>query len=106
VHPDPVLALLSKIGTISAAGWIAIWIVQYTYYTKGKAWKNHIGASLMCMKMLIGIIMLLIALESFFTWGTSVRTALTWVNVILVLLFTPCMIWRVWAWWTERSTPE
>ena len=100
--PDPLLISMIKWASLSATVTIIVWIAQYTAYTKGGAWKTHIGASLMSMKVLVGLVLGLTFLEQVFRFSPATHHVIDWGETIAIILLTPAMGYRIAAWYLDR----
>jgi hypothetical protein len=84
------VALIS--GFVSLVGWIAL-------YSFLAAWiRNPIGRTLVAKTTLIALLFVPTSLSLFFNLSRTDSYIAGWVDVALIGLVTPVMLWRCWVW--------
>lgn len=74
------------------------WVAIYTWLTKGGAWRNPIGQTLIVKTLLIAVLFVPQILSLFFQLNRLDSHIAAWVDVALIGLVTPIMIWRSAVW--------
>lgn len=94
-----VIVLLLKVFLISGFAALAGWVGLYTWLTRGAAWRNPVGQTLVIKSLLVACTFLVIALGAFFPWFGRHPFVTGWIDVGLIGGVTPVMCWRCWVWW-------
>jgi hypothetical protein len=81
------------VGFISLAGWIAI------YSALAPWWKNAIGRTLVAKTALIAALLVPTGLSLFLRFNRLTSYVAGWVDVALIGLISPVMIWRSLVFW-------
>ena len=92
---DQWILLLLKIVLICGVASVALFVAEYTWRTKGAAWKNAIGRTLLWKDVLLIACLLPSILSLFFSFSRITSHIAAWVDVVLFGLLTPVMLWRV-----------
>jgi hypothetical protein len=79
-------------GFLSLTGWIAV------YTRLAEWWKNDIGRTLVVKTALIALLLVPSILSLFFHLNRLTSMTAAWVDVGLVGLITPVMLWRIAVW--------
>lgn len=95
---DSWILLLLKIGLITGAVSLVAWVVVYTWLTKGAAWRNPIGQTLIAKTLLIAGLFVPQILSLFFSLNRLDSHIAAWTDVALIGLVTPVMCWRSLVW--------
>lgn len=93
-----VIVLLLKVFLISGFCSLAGWVGLYTWLTRGQAWRNPIGQTLVVKSLLVAVTFLAIALPAFVPWFARHPLVMGWTDVGLIGAVTPVMLWRSWIW--------
>lgn len=99
-HHYAMFRLLMEIVIPSGIATILAWVGYYSW--QAKWWDDAIGQTLVVKDVLIVALMALLGLPLFFP-ALRHSLVLAWLDVVLVGLVTPVMIWRTEAW--ARLTP-
>jgi hypothetical protein len=95
---DDWILLLLKIGLIAGAVSLFAWVAVYSWLTRGGAWKNPIGQTLIVKTLLIAGLFVPQILSLFFRLNRFDSHIVAWTDVALIGLVSPVMIWRSWVW--------
>lgn len=95
---DDLIILLLKIGLITGAVSLVGWVVVYSWLTKGAAWRNPIGQTLIAKTLLIAGLFVPQILSLFFNLNRLDSRISAWADVVLICAVTPVMIWRSAVW--------
>jgi hypothetical protein len=79
-------------GFVSLTGWVAL----YTAYTPW--WRNQIGRTLAAKTLLIAALLVPTTLSLFLHFNRLTSLVAGWIDVALIGLITPVMIWRILVW--------
>lgn len=90
---DQLLILISKIVVVSGFLSLTGWIAQYTRYAKW--WRNDVGRTLIAKTTLIAILLIPAMFSLFFNLNRFDSRIIGWLDVVLLGLVTPVMIWRI-----------
>lgn len=90
------LILAFKVVTVAGFASLAAWIAVYTRLAKW--WQNDIGRTLVAKTALIALLLVPTALSLFFHLSGRTSLAMAWVDVGLIALITPVMLWRIAVW--------
>lgn len=82
-------------GFISLVGWVAV------YTRLAKWWHNAIGRTLVVKTLLIAALLVPTGLSLFLHFNRLTSYVAGWVDVALIGLITPVMIWRTVVWVKE-----
>jgi hypothetical protein len=96
VTQDEWLILAFKIVTIAGFLSLTAWIVLYTRLAKW--WRNPIGQTLVAKTTLIALLLVPTTLSLFFDLNRATSHLVGWIDVVLIGLITPVMIWRSVVW--------
>lgn len=75
---------------------LVLWITVYTMLAAW--WRNSIGRTLVIKTVLIALIFIPSILSSFFTFSPHGDLVAGWIDVGLIGLVTPVMLWRTVVW--------
>ena len=92
------IVLLLKIFLISGFVSLAGWVGLYTWLTGGAAWRNPVGQTLVIKSVLVAATFAAIALPAFVPWFARHPLVMGWIDVALIGLVTPVMVWRSVVW--------
>jgi hypothetical protein len=92
------IVLALKIGLVSGGVVLLAWVAVYSKLTKGGAWRNPIGLSLIVEALLLAGLFIPQILSLFFNLNRLDSRIAAWVDVALIGAVTPVMIWRTVAW--------
>lgn len=92
---DQWLILVFKIVLLSGAASVALFVAEYTWRTRGAAWRNEIGRTLLWKDVLLIGCLTPSILSLFFSFNRLTSHIAAWVDVGLFGLLTPAMLWRV-----------
>jgi len=95
---DDWIILLLKIGLIAGAISLFAWVAIYTWLTRGGAWRNPIGQTLIVKTLLIAALFVPQILSLFFHLNRLDSRITAWTDVTLIGLVTPIMTWRSLVW--------
>ena len=87
-----------KIVCVTGFASLAAWVVQYTRYTHGAAWRDPLGRTLVIKTSLIALLLVPTALSLFLHFNRLTSYVAGWVDVILIGAITPVMVWRILTW--------
>jgi hypothetical protein len=90
-----IIVLLLKIGLISGVIVLPAWVAVYSKLTKGAAWRNPIGLSLIIEALLVAALFVPQILSLFFQMTRLDSRVAAWTDVVLIGLVTPVMLWRL-----------
>ena len=90
------IVLLLRIGVISGFLSLVAWIALYTRLAPW--WRNPIGRTLVAKTALIALLFIPTALGLFFRLSARDSLTVGWVDVALIGLVTPVMLWRCAVW--------
>lgn len=91
------LILVLKVALISGFCSLAAWVVLYSVLAPW--WKNPIGRTLVAKTALIAALFVPSILGLFFHLGRQDSYIVGWIDVGLIGLVTPVMLWRSAVWW-------
>lgn len=83
-----------KVAVISGLCSLVLWMIVYTVLAPW--WRNIIGRTLIAKSLLVAGLLIPAGLTLYFP--DLNRTVITWVDLILIGLITPIMIWRTVVW--------
>lgn len=83
-----------KVGLVSGFLSLTQWIGVYTRLTRGGAWRNPIGLTLIFKTLLIAGLFIPQILSLFFQLNRLDSHIAAWTDVALIGLVTPVMLWR------------
>ena len=92
---ERLIILLLKIVLISGAVSVALFVAEYTWRTRGAAWKNDIGRTLLWKDVLLIACLVPSILSLFFSFNRLTSNIAAWLDVGLFALLTPAMWWRI-----------
>lgn len=95
---DALIVLFLKIGLIAGAVSLFAWVAVYTWLTRGGAWRNPIGQTLIAKTLLIAGLFVPQILSLFFQLNRLDSHIAAWTDVTLIGLVTPVMTWRSLVW--------
>lgn len=95
---DDAIILCLKIGLISGFATLVLWVGIYTWLTRGGAWRNPIGQTLIVKTLLIAALFIPQILSLFFHLNRLDSRIAAWTDVALIGLVTPVMCWRSIVW--------
>lgn len=90
------LILAFKAVTIAGFCSLTGWIIVYTRVAHW--WRNPIGQTLVAKTVVIALLLIPSILSLFFNFTTVHSEIAGWVDVVLIGLITPIMIWRSAVW--------
>lgn len=96
--PDHWQILAYKVVLIAAFVSLVSWVVIYTRLTHGAAWRNPVGRSLLVKTSLIAAVIIPSTLSVFLDLSRRSSVIVGWVDVALIGLVTPVMLWRSAVW--------
>jgi hypothetical protein len=94
---DQLVILCFKVALISGFCSLAVWISLYTALAKW--WRNPIGRSLVRLAALTAGLYVPTTLSLFFNLNRFDSRMVGWVDVVMIALVTPEMLWRSVVWW-------
>ena len=103
---DAWILLSLKIGLVSGGIVLLWWVAVYSRLTKGGAWRNPIGLSLIIEALLVAGLFVPQILSLFFELNRFDSYIAAWTDVTLIGLVTPVMIWRTIAFLRMGPLPE
>ena len=74
------------------------WVAVYTRLTKGDAWRNPVGLTLILKSLLVAGLFVPTTLSLFFHLSRLNSYIAGWADVALIGLVTPVMAWRTIVW--------
>jgi hypothetical protein len=92
---EQAIILCLKIGLVSGGIVLLAWVAVYTRLTRGAAWANPIGLSLIIEALLIAGLFVPQILSLFFQLTRLDSRIAAWTDVALIGLVTPVMLQRV-----------
>lgn len=92
------IILLLKIGLISGLAALVAWVTVYLRLTRGNAWHNPLGRTLIVKSLLIAGLFVPQILSLFFHLNRSGSRVVAWADVVLIGAVTPAMCWRIQVW--------
>jgi len=98
------IILCLKVGVIAGFVSLIAWIVVYTRLAAW--WRNAIGRTLVVKTALIAGLLVPTGLSLFFTFNRLTSYIAGWVDVALIGLITPVMIWRITVWVKESRKED
>jgi len=93
---DGLIILLLKIGCVSGFVSLVGWIGIYTWLAKW--WRNPIGRTLVAKSLLLAALLVPTILSLFFHLSAATSERMAWVDVVLIGMIAPVMIWRSVVW--------
>lgn len=93
---DQWIVLALKVVVVSAFMSLVAWIAIYTRLAAW--WRNPVGRTLVAKTALIALLLVPSALSLFFQFNRLTSHVAAWVDVGLIGLITPVMIWRSAVW--------
>ena len=103
---EQAIILCLKIGLICGGIVILAWVAVYSRLTKGGAWRNPIGLSLIVEALLIAGLFVPQILSLFFNLNRLDSRIAAWADVALIGLVTPVMVWRTVVFLRMGPLPE
>lgn len=98
MNQDQWIILLFRIFLISGFVSLVAWVVVYTRLTGWANWKNPIGQTLVIKTSLVALLLVPSILALFFHFSRATSITAAWVDVALIGLITPVMLWRTAVW--------
>lgn len=95
MNQEQVIVLLLKIVLVSGAVSVALFVAEYTWRTRGAAWRNTIGRTLLWKDVLLILCLVPSILSLFLHFNRLTSSVAAWVDVGLFALLTPAMWWRI-----------
>lgn len=92
------ITLCLKIGLIAGFASLISWVAVYTWLTKGGAWRNPVGLTLIVKSLLIAAMFIPTTLSLFFHLSKSSSLVAGWADVALIGAVGPVMAWRTLVW--------
>ena len=93
---DEAIILCFKIVSIAAVCSLIAWIAVYTRLAAW--WRDPIGQTLVAKTALIAALLIPTILSLFFHFNRLTSHIAAWVDVVLIGLVSPVMIWRTAVW--------
>jgi hypothetical protein len=87
-----------KIGVTSGFASLVAWVGVYTWLTRGAAWRNPVGLTLMLKSLLLAALFVPAGLSLFLHLNRFDSLVSGWADVGLVGAVTPVMLWRTAVW--------
>lgn len=94
---EQAIVLALKIALISGFASLVAWIALYTVYAAW--WRNPIGRTLVTKTALVAALFVPTALSLFLKLNRQDSYLVGWIDVALIGLVTPVMLWRCAVWW-------
>lgn len=91
---DQWVILLLKAGLVAGLVTLVAWVAVYSRLTRGGAWRNPIGLSLIIEALLIAGLFIPQILSLFFHLNRLDSYIAAWADVTLIGLVAPVMAWR------------
>lgn len=91
-----VLTLALRIVLISGVVSIAVFVGQYTRLAPW--WRSPVGRTIVVKDILLVLVFIPSILSLFFQFSRFTLTVAAWIDVVLLGLVTPVMLWRAWIW--------
>jgi hypothetical protein len=93
---DQVIILMLRIVLIAGVASILLFIGQYTRLAPW--WREAVGRTIVIKDMLLVLVFIPTLLSLFFDLNRLTSHVVAWLDVVLLGLVTPTMLWRVWVW--------
>lgn len=91
---DQLILLCLKVGLIAGFISMVAWILLYSRLTRRAVWTDPIGQTLIIETLLLAGLFMPTALNLFFNLNRLDSHISAWVDVTLIGLVTPVMLWR------------
>lgn len=92
------ITLCLKVGLIAGFAGLTGWVAVYTWLTKGGAWRNPVGLTLIVKSLLIAGAFIPSTLSLFFHLSKGSSLIAGWADVALIGAVGPVMLWRTIVW--------
>jgi hypothetical protein len=96
VRPDPLVILLLRIVLISGVVSIAAFIAQYTRLAPW--WRSAVGRTIVIKDVLLIAVFIPTIMSLFLEFNRTTSHIAAWLDIVLIGLVTPVMLWRLWIW--------
>lgn len=93
---DQWIILLLKVSCLSGFLSLTAWVVIYSFLAPW--WRNPIGRTLVAKTALVALLLVPTALSLFLHFNRLTSHIAAWIDVGLIGLITPVMIWRSVVW--------
>jgi hypothetical protein len=94
----PDIILLDALRIVLVTGLVSLFAWVGVYTKLAPWWRNVIGRTMVIETILIGLVFIPSTLSAFFNFNRLDSRIAGWVDVGLIGLVTPVMIWRVILW--------
>jgi hypothetical protein len=88
------IVLLLKIGLVAGVPANLAWVAIYSKLTRGGAWRNPLGLSLIIESLLLAGLFVPQILSLFFRLNRADSMIAAWTDVVLIGAVAPVMCWR------------
>lgn len=95
---DDLLLLLFKVTLVAGVLSVAAFVAVYSALTRGGAWRNEIGRTILVKDILLILMLLPSILSLFLKFNRLTSHIAAWLDVALFGLLTPVMVWRIRVW--------
>lgn len=95
---DAWIILCLKVGLIAGFAALTGWVAVYTWLTRGGAWRNPVGLTLIIKTLLIAGVFVPSTLSLFFHLSRLNSYIAAWTDVTMIGLVAPVMLWRTIVW--------
>jgi hypothetical protein len=93
--------LASKVTVLAAIVTLTSWVIVYTNLANW--WTDHVGRTFAFKTIILIFLLVLTVPEMFWTLTRDEIVGLTWVQIALVALISPVMVWRIVVFLHERG---
>ena len=95
---DNAILLAFKMVEIASVVTIAVFVGCYTWWTRGKCWKNPIGQTIVLKDMALLLVLIPSLLSIFINFNRLTSHIAAWFDVASFALVPVIMVWRVIVW--------
>lgn len=92
---EQLLVLLFKIVLVADLVTLAVFIADYTRLTRGEAWRNPIGRTILWKDVLLGAALTPSVLSLFFHFSRLTSRIAGWVDIALFAAISVAVVWRI-----------
>ncbi len=95
---DQAILLAFKVVEVASVVTIATFVACYTWWTKGKCWRNPIGQTIVAKDVALILVLIPSLLSIFLSFNRLTSHIAAWFDVASFAAVPVIMVWRVIAW--------
>jgi hypothetical protein len=98
VSQDQFLILAFKVVEVASVVTIAVFVACYTWWTRGKCWRNPIGQTIVIKDIALVLVLIPSLLSIFLHFNRLTSHIAAWFDVAAFGAVPVIMVWRIIAW--------